>query len=168
MKVCIFMKRTLILTVMVAFLAIFCAEAKKSKEDNKLKYEIEGAGTATDGNYLVKITLDTKDKNVEDDVLKRAAVHGVLFRGFSNTEKRQSQKPLAGSPANEAQHIDFYKEFFDDGGTASAYASIIGNSRSVMKSGKRYKVSAIVTVSKESLRKYLEEMGVIRGLNSAF
>ena len=110
----------------------------------------------------------TKDKKISDQALKRAAVHGVLFRGFSNPAARQSQKPLAGGPANEAQHIDFYKEFFSEKGTAADYANLVPGSRSVKKVNKEYVVTATVTVNKETLAKYLQQMGVIRGLNSAF
>lgn len=160
--------KKLLFTILALLLAVVPAYSKK-KADNNFNYEIAGAGTAAQGEYLVKITVITKDKNLKDADLRRAAVHGVLFRGFSNSEKRQSQKPLAGSAANEAQHADFYKAFFDENGTAASYASTVGGSRTMVKSSKKeYSVSAIVTVRKEALHKYLEESGVVKGLNSAF
>lgn len=131
-------------------------------------YEIAGAGTAAQGSYLVEVALTHKKKNVDDLELKRAAVHGVLFRGFSSKEHRQRQRPLAGSAANEAQHIDFYKEFFGDGGTAASYASIVPGSKSITKSGKYYIIKATLTVNKEELQKYLSQSGVITNLNKAF
>lgn len=142
-------------------------DAKKS-QDEVPEYTIEGAGTATQGNYLVKATVISKNKNVTDDELRRAAVHGVLFRGFSNAEKRQSQKPLAGSLANEGQHADFYKDFFAENGMAKNFASPVEGSRSIKKVDKKYHVSATVTVNKEALLKYLQEAGIVKGLNSAF
>lgn len=145
----------------------FSAQAKKDK-DAIPQYSIEGAGTAVQGNYLVKVTVISKNKHVTDDEIRRAAVHGVLFRGFSNTEKRQNQKPLAGSVANEAQHADFYKDFFAEEGLAKNYASPIEGSRMVKKVDKKYHVSSTVTVNKESLLKFLQDAGVVKGLNSAF
>ncbi|MDE5634904.1 MAG: hypothetical protein K2I52_01185 [Muribaculaceae bacterium] len=153
-----------LLTVMFSTVAGFA----KSKADNTLIYEIEGAGASTQGNYLVKVTYITKEKKIPDELLKKAAVHGVLFRGFSNPAQRITQKPLAGSAANEAQHIEFYKEFFGEEGNAASFASIVPGSKTVSKSGKEYRVGATITVSKENLLKYLQELGVVKNLNSAF
>lgn len=132
------------------------------------EYELEGAGTATQGNYLVKVTVITKNKKITDNEIARAAVHGVLFRGFSDTKSRISQKPLAGSLANEAQHADFYADFFKKDGPAASFASIVSGSRSVIKSGKFYRITETVLVRKEELHHYLEEAGVIKGFNSIF
>jgi len=132
------------------------------------QYEITGAGTGSQGTYLVNVTVISKKNNPDDDIIKRAAVHGVLFKGFSNKEHRQTQKPLAGSSANEAQHVDFYKNFFSESGSASGYASIVEGSREVIKSGKKYRVTVTVSVNKEELRSYLESLGILKGLNSGF
>lgn len=161
------MKRIVLLLLIAIFTIPFHSDAK-GKADSPMAYEIIGSGTGTQGTYLVEISYHTKDKKISDQALKRAAVHGVLFRGFSNPAARQSQKPLAGGPANEAQHIDFYKEFFSEKGTAADYANLVPGSRSVKKVNKEYVVTATVTVNKETLAKYLQQMGVIRGLNSAF
>ncbi len=161
------MKKITLLLVFMAMLVPQVSLAKK-KADNTMSYEIVGSGTGTQGSYLVEVSLRTKDKKIGEDALKRAAVHGVLFRGFSNPQSRVSQKPLAGGPANEAQHADFYKEFFSDNGTAASFASLVPGSRTIKKVDKEYVITAKVTVNKELLEKYLREMGVIRGLNSAF
>ncbi len=132
------------------------------------QYEIVGAGIGSQGSYLVNVTLISRKNNPDDNVIKRAAVHGVLFKGFSNKEHRQMQKPLAGSVANEAQHIDFYKDFFSKSGNASDYASIVDGPRKVIKSGKEYRVTVTVSVNKDELRSYLESLGILKGLNSGF
>lgn len=153
------MKR--VISFLLIMLTVLAASAKK---DEGLNYEIQGAGVGSQGTYLVKVTVITKDKKLPDADLKLAAVHGVLFRGFSG--ERGSQKALAGSPTNEAQHADFYKDFFKSG--ASAYAAIVPGSRQVVKSGKEYRVSCNVTVNKDQLYKDLVDAGVIKGLNAIF
>lgn len=162
------MKRFGLLLLIALFIIPFTSDAYAGgkKEDEKMSYEIFGAGSGTQGNYLVEISVKTKDKKLDDDALKRAAVHGVLFRGFSN--KPYSQKALAGSPANEAEHVDFYKEFFSEEGNAASFASLVPGSRTVKKVDKKYVITARVTVNKDALAQYLQKMGVIRGLNSAF
>ncbi len=133
-----------------------------------LDYEIEGAGTGAQGTYLVKVTVRSKKSTVSDDLIARCAVHGVLFKGFSNEAERIHQKPLAGSAAAEAQHAEFFSNFFVENGQAKNYVSSIHTSRQVVKENKMYKISTIVTVNKDLLRKDLESAGVLKGLNSAF
>lgn len=142
-------------------------EARKSEVEVP-QYEITGAGTATQGSYLVEISVLSKKKTISDQQLISATVHAVLFRGFSNPNGRSFQKPLAGSASNEAQHSDFYKDFFSATGLSKNYGNVIKGTRSITKTGKEYRVSAKVTVEKEALIKYLQEAGVIKSLNSAF
>lgn len=139
-----------------------------SRNISELEYNITGAGIATQGHYLVKVEVSTKNKNLSDINLVKAAINGVLFRGFSNSGFGNSQKPLAGEPSNEVQHADFYKEFFGKTGTASNYGSVMDGTRNVIKSGKLYKVSAIVEVRKDALASYLQEAKIINSLNSIF
>ena len=65
--------------------------------DDPLKYEIEGEGVGAQGTYLVKVTVIQKKSKLDVDVIKKCAVHGVLFKGFSSQTSRTRQKPLAGS-----------------------------------------------------------------------
>ncbi len=132
------------------------------------EYELEGAGTGAQGTYLLKVSVLTKNKNINNSELGKAAVHGVLFRGFSNKDMRQHQKPLAGSSAVEASHPEFFDEFFSDNGAYKNYVESVAGSRSVIKAGKMYKVSGNIVVNKEQLRKDLEQAGVIKGFNSIF
>lgn len=145
-----------------------CAIQIHAKGSERPDFSIEGAGTAIQGCYLVKISLLTKDRKVPDRELVSVAVRGVLFRGFSDPISRITQKPLAGNAASEAQHTDFYKEFFGKQGTAPDYGSVIIGSRAVVRSDGKYRVSAIVNVQKEALLKYLQDAGIVKSLNSIF
>lgn len=144
--------------------------AKVATSDKELlpQYEIVGAGTGVQGTYLIDVTIISKKKNPDDNLFKRTAVHGILFKGFSSKENRQMQRPLAGNAANEVQHADFYKDFFSESGSATNYASIIDGSRKVIKSGKEYRVTVKVSVNKDNLRSYLESLGIIKTLDFAF
>lgn len=155
---------------LLLLLTLLCSisTAYGKKKDVLPQYEIVGAGTGSQGTYLVNVTVISKKNNPDDNTVKRTAVHGVLFKGFSSKEHRQMQKPLAGSATNEAQHVDFYKDFFSESGGASNYASIIDGSRKAIKSGKNYRVTVTVLVNKEELRSYLEALGILKGLNSGF
>lgn len=162
------MVRKIILLTFALLVGIFATEAKdKSSED--LSYEIEGAGTGTQGTYLVKVWAVTNKKDPADSYLCKCAVHGVLFRGFANKEMRQSQRPLAGSAIVEEQHADFFKDFFKDGGAYMNYATMVGGNREVVKiARKNYKVGCVVTVNKDQLLKDLQAAGIIKGLTTGF
>lgn len=130
-------------------------------------YTIEGAGTGIQGTYLVKISMTAKKPgDVSDQDLLRCAVHGVLFRGFNSSEYRQRQRPMAGSALSEQQYADFYNTFFQQ--SYQQYGQTLSSSRSVMKTGKEYQISAVVSVMKDQLRKDLTQQGVIKSLNSGF
>lgn len=128
-------------------------------------YTIEGAGTGIQGSYLVKVTLMTKKPTTVTDLdFAKCAVHGVLFSGFSG--ERQHQRPLAGSAANERQHANFYNDFFAH--PYSHYALPEPSSRMVAKVAKEYRVSLLVSVKKDQLRKDLTQQGVLRSLTDGF
>lgn len=155
-----------VLLALLCFLLPFTVEAKKEKP---LKYDIECAGTGGDGTYLVKVTVYASKRNgVTDDMLRKGAVHGVIFRGFKGTDGCISQKPLAKSPTVEQQKADFFKAFFAENGPFMTYALLVKGSVESARVAKEYAVSAVVSVSKDLLRKDLEDAGVIRGLSGAF
>ena len=62
----------------------------------RTEYSISGAGTAKQDFYLVNVEVSTKNKNIPDKDLIKAAVNGVLFAVSSNAGFGDSQKPLAG------------------------------------------------------------------------
>lgn len=134
--------------------------------NDPLKYEIEGAGVGEQGTYLVKVTVIQKKNKLDADLAKKCAVHGVLFRGF--TGERVRQKPLAGSAVAEQQHQDYFDIFFGKGGAYLGFANIVGENVSVVKMGKQYRVSTVVSVAKEALYQELVSAGIIKGLNNGF
>lgn len=153
--------------LLIAIMAIGAVQVC-AKGPERPDFSIEGAGTAVQGSYLVKVSLLTKDRKAPDRELVSAAVRGVLFRGFSDPTSRITQKPLAGSAANEAQHAEFYAEFFGKNGTAPDFGSVISGSRTVVRSEGKYRVNATVNVQKETLLKYLQDAGIVKSLNSIF
>lgn len=161
------MKRFTLLLVAMLLIIPFVVNAGTKDETPVPEYEIAAADqTAAQGTYVVKVTVLSKKSNIDTDLLSRAAVHGVLFRGISGN--RTHQKPLAGSAATEAQHAEYFKNFFAPNGAARNYTHEIPGSRQVVKSGKQYRISSTMVVQKDQLRRDLEQAGVIEGLNSIF
>lgn len=143
------------------------AFAKERNDVGVLPYEIFGAGTATQGSCMVDVIVTSAKSNINDQEIVKSAIHGVLFKGFFNEELRLSQKPLTGSALVEQQHADFFKDFFNS--SYQNYGQALQSSRRVTKiSRKEYKIQMTIIVSKNQLRKDLEEAGIIKKLNSGF
>lgn len=153
--------------VMLVFCCVTAADAKK--KDNPFNYEISCAGSGTQGYSLVRVKafVDSK-KEIGEDVLKRCAVHGVLFRGYGGGQGCVSQPPLAGSAMVEQQYSDFFQPFFQRGGGYDTYCSVVDGSMQTVKQGKQYVVIGVVNVAKSQLRKDLEQAGVVKKLSSGF
>ena len=138
----------------------------KKMQVTETRYDIEGVETGIQGTFLVKVYVYTSKPEATTEQIKYAAVHGVLFRGFSG-KGFASQKALA-RPEIETQKADFFSAFWGNGDYL-AYASIANAVADRVKvSSKEYKIGVIVSVSKDSLRKSLEDAGIIKGLNSGF
>ena len=132
------------------------------------RYSIQSAGSANQGYYLVEVSaMVDKAKQVSEDIVLKCAVHGVLFRGFAAAQGGTAQRPLTGSAMQEMQHKEFYDAFFQNGSYKS-YATFVNGSMKTTRVGKQFKVTGIVSVAKEQLRRDLEKAGMIKGLSSGF
>jgi hypothetical protein len=154
--------------LLIALLYSFAA-AVYAKDPEVLRYDIECAGSeAVQGNYLVKVWVYTKEKKVTSELLKKYAVHGVIFKGYAGKSGCVSQLPVAQSPALEQEKADFFNAFFNRDKAFAKYATEISGTLERTKVGKEYRYGMVVTVSKDMLRKDLEAAGVIRGLTEGF
>ena len=164
------MRKFLLSLLVVALCAPVFAGAKKKadKDTNQFRYEIECAGNAIQGTYLVKVWTYSKKAAVAENQCRKNAVHGVIFKGYGGGQGCVSQRPLANTPGIENQYKEYFNSFFSEGGEFQKYASIMEGTIETVKVGKEYKVGCVVSVRKDDLRKALEAAGVIRGLSSGF
>jgi hypothetical protein len=153
--------------LLIAFLCSL-AWPMNAKKPETLRYDIECAGNGSQGTYLVKVWVYGKERQITSDVLKKYAVHGVIFKGFAGKNGCAAQKPLAQSPALEQEKADFFDAFFNTDKAYAKYVTEVEGTTERVKVGKEYKIGAIISVSKDLLRKDLEEAGIIRGLSDGF
>lgn len=151
---------------LLMLLSSFSVSYAKTIDPSKIRYDIEGVETGVEGTFLVKVYIYTGKADVGAEEIKYAAIHGVIFRGFSR-KGYGTQKPIA-SPEIETQKSDFFNAFWKNGDYLP-YAEIVDPAAERIKtSKKKYKIGAIVSVSKDTLRKALEKAGIIKELNSGF
>lgn len=156
------MKKTfsLLLLLLVMIFNSFSAGAKNS--ENELSYDIKCAGTPQQGYYLVEVTAYvTKKMDINMDVIRKSAVHGVIFSGFSGEQGCKAQRPMLNA-TQELQHSDFFEAFFER--DCLRFVNAVDKTFSTTKVGKKYALTATVQVAKEELRKTLENAGIIRKL----
>ena len=70
---------------------------------NAQEYTIQSEGVDNSGNYIVRIVVSTKKKpsKAAEDLVKRYAVHGVMFRGVTAAKGYSAQPPLVKDPNAE-------------------------------------------------------------------
>lgn len=163
-KIILFIAAALVMSTTVSAKSV--AKGKAEKDTQSFRYEINCAGNGAAGTYLVEVTSYSKKKEVALDQCRKNAVHGVVFKGYGSTSDCVGQRAMAKAGA-ELEFKEYFHSFFGEGGECLKYASIVG-SPDISKVGKEWKATAVVSVNKDSLRKALEQAGVIRGLSSGF
>lgn len=162
------MKRKILYLLMLFATVVLSEKLSAASKNEGLKYDLVSAGVGAQGTYLCKVSVYSKKGNAKDADLKRAAVHGVIFKGVAGGNGVATQKPMS-NPTVEYEKADFFKQFFADDGPYMAYANVEpGTITRTRTAQKEVCVSAIVVISKDELRKYLEKAGIVRGLSSMF
>lgn len=166
------MKKIFTLLLMVLFIGSSVAVSKKNDEGLTPNYQITGAGTSSGNADQVIVTIVSKKKDVTDDQLGACAVHGVLFRDYDDSTNaggmgNHAKHAIMGSPAQEQAHIDFFEPFFKNH-DYKKYVQIVSDSRRVVKSGKEYKISAVVRVNTGVLKNDLKKQGLVKNLGSGW
>jgi len=153
-----------IFTAFVLMMLILCPTpiSAKDKENVALSYDIKCAGNPQQGYYLVEVTAYVPKKgDISMDLIRKCAVHGVIFSGFSGEQGCRAQKAMLNA-TQEQQHADFFNAFFKN--DYLHFASAVDPNLSTVKVGKRYAVTATIQVAKDELRETLEKAGIIRKL----
>lgn len=155
-------KTTILFLLFVLFMSSTGVNAKSNDNDPVLSYEIKCAGTGQQGFYLVEVTALAKKKgDIKLNLVKKCAVHGVVFKGFSGVQGCRSQRPIANATA-EQQHADFFKAFFQK--DYLNYVSSVDPTLHTVKVKGGYEITGTVQVAKDELRNTLEKAGIVKKL----
>lgn len=173
------MIRKCVLLFIICLLAS-CAGTNKiveaaNAETERFIYETVCAGVGVQGTVLLKVFSYSAVPIVAIEQSKKNAVHSIVFKGFNGSKINgcASQKSIIRSESVAPERVAYFKRFFADGGAYLKYVNLTndGNisSGDVQRISKdRFKVGVVVSVNKASLRKKLEEDGIIIGLSSGF
>ena len=157
-----------------------CTASRKALADKQTlvwRYEVEPTtGQAAQGSVLVKVWSYSKSRYVATTQAGKNAVHGILFKGVSalndGNVRIPMQRPIVTDLNAEVAYNDYFKDFFRDGGKYQKYVNFINGGLpdpgDIVKIRKEYKIGMTVSVSKDALRKEMEEAGVVKRLGAGF
>lgn len=164
--------RKLLLAFSLGLVALGVGAKEKAPEVQLVSVIGEGVGNG--GRPMLTVTMEAKktDKITTND-LRNAAVRAVLFNGWgdaSNTaayDASTSHPSICGSADVEAQHADYFADFFNSG-DAAKYADLVDDTRKVKKVGKLFQVSQSLIINVKDLRAKMEKDKVVRSLRTGW
>ena len=172
------MKKIIIFcSILVLCVSGYSQKKKANTETLEFRDEAEAAvGQAVQGYTLIKVYTYSKNKNIPLTQAGKNAVHAVLFRGtadYNNGSTRiKGQKPIISNVLVYDENIEYFKEFFKDGGQFQRYVQYVNNGipdiGDSYKVGKEYKIGVKVLVNKDALRKTMQDAGIIKALGGVF
>jgi hypothetical protein len=117
----------------------------------------------TDGYIVLKVWSPRKGNKYKLNQARKDAVKAVLFAGLGGGGNCTSQNPLLNSADERDKFHQIHKSFFSRNGDWLMYT----NSSNVNYDAKGNRIYEI-SVSKEQLRKNLENQEIIKKLNHGF
>lgn len=160
------------LLLLVSCMVSAGSKKKAGKDMVQWRYELETVGTAVQGNAQVKVWTYSKNQNTAIEQAKKNAVHGIIFRGTPDNGRIRGQRALTQDPNIEVEQEAFFTAFFEDGGKYQKFVTLVNDGAispgDRIKVGKEYKIGVIVQVNVMSLRKDLEDAGILRSLGGGF
>lgn len=166
------MKRffTIVIIIIITIVLYSFSSIYTSSQD-PWKYEIEAINTGVSGTYLVKVWVYLKKSDVDYDLVKKMAIHGVIFKGVSGNDLFPPQAPLSNDPNVEENQKEFFNVFFSDNGDYSMFINSSSDQVAPgdrMKIGREFKIGVVLSVKKDALRSHLENSGIISKLSEGF
>lgn len=158
------MKTLKIFSLLIALISL-----SVKAQDSMPHYDIKSFGTGVEGSYSAEVFvyLPKPNKNVESS-LRKASVHGVIFKGLAASNGGRSQRAMVDA-STEKEHADFFTSFFADESQYAIYVDIVEGSLRVEKAEKKlYRIRAVVSIKKDALRAYLEKEKIIESFNNLF
>jgi len=136
---------------------------------NGRSFQTECVSLETDGYVTIKIWDTNKGKSYNAQQARKDAVAAILYSGISGTNGCSTQSPILNKAEEQQNFKSIEKKFFSRNGKwivftrSSAVETTLPNSLG----DKKWKVYQ-VSVSRNELRKYLEEQKIIKALNTGF
>jgi len=132
-------------------------------------YQTECVTLETDGYITIKIWDTKKGIKYKPEQARKDAVNAILFSGIAGGNGCSNQPPILNKAEEQEKFKSIEKSFFARKGKWSMYTRSSATETTLpanlgVKNWKVYQVS----ISKNELRKFLEEQKIINALNTGF
>jgi hypothetical protein len=136
---------------------------------NNRNYQTECISIETDGYVTIKIWDTKKGARYKPEQARKDAVNALLFSGIAGENGCSTQPPIINKAEEQEKFERIEEVFFARKGKWSIYTRSSATETTLpaklgLKNWKVYQVS----VSKNELRKFLEEQKIINSLNTGF
>lgn len=137
--------------------------------EKQRSYQTECVSIETDGYITLKIWDIKKSASYTPEQAQKDAIHSILFSGISGNKGCSTQAPLLKGAEEQAEFGKIEKTFFSKNGNWMKYtrSSAIETTLQASLAINNVKVYQ-VSVSKNELRKYMEDQKIIKSLNNGF
>jgi hypothetical protein len=150
-------KLIVLLTVIMSF----------TKIDNY--YQTECISVETNAYITLKIWNTKSGKKYKIENARKDAIHALLYSGIAGINGCATQKPLLINNESIEKFKKLENDFFSNNGIWSQFTRSASTTSALplSLSSKNWKVYQI-SISKDALKKYLEEKSIINSLNTGF
>ncbi len=156
--------------IIISILLSFLTLNMSAKNKNEYRYEVIPIAVGTEGTALIKVYSYAKSQKKAIDLGKRNAVHALLFKGIPGGNGVYYTPPLV-KPGEHELYVKFFDNFFESGDYlrfVTLSSDGIVDPEDMLRVGSEYKIGIVFAVSKNELRKYLEDNGIIKKLGDMF
>ncbi len=140
------------LTALILLLFINCATKKEL-------YKIDCVSLENEGYVRLKIVNLVKPLEYQIESASKDAIKSILYSGYTSTQC-QTQKPILKQSTDIENFKKIESNFFSKNGVWKTFVRNASNEQNT--------TGFEVMISKDQLRKYLEEKQVIKSLNNGF
>jgi hypothetical protein len=140
-----------------------------SFSDNFKNYQTECVTLEADGYITIKIWDTQKGSRYKYNKAKKDALHAILFSGISGGNGCSTQPPILNKSEEQENFKKIEKRFFAKKGKWILFtrSSATESTLPTNLGGRNWKVYQ-VSISKNELRKYLEDQKIIKSLTNGF
>lgn len=131
--------------------------------------QTECVTTGSDGYITIKIWDTKKGVKYNAEQARKDAINAILYSGISSSAVCNTQAPILNRTDAQTKFKKIEKNFFSKNGKWSFFtrSSITETSLPTSLSKNNWRVYQ-VSISKNELRKYLEDQNIIKSLNNGF
>lgn len=132
-------------------------------------YQTECVKIETDGYVTIKIWDTKKGAKYKPEKARKDAIHALFFSGISGSNGCATQPPILNNLNEQSKFKSIQRSFFAKKGKWAMFTRSTSTETTLPKSlgEKKWKVYH-VSISKNELRKYLEEQKIIKPLTNGF